>query len=217
MPIVTKEPRIKKEIKKIAKMERADSLKTIYEQLETNESQKCIYKLAKQCYRSTRIPLDVGLLKKQKKEEKLWTTLMQVAVPFFIAGCGTIGAGLVLGKVRDWDVFINISAIFVLVPSLSGLKGNLDMCLASRLSTQANLGNMDSTKEVISMVVGNISLVQVQAIVAATVVSIFAIVVNTITDRAIFGPYVLLLVACAVFTATTTCFVLGKLIAWAML
>ncbi|XP_026733981.1 solute carrier family 41 member 2-like isoform X2 [Trichoplusia ni] len=58
------------------------------------------------------------------KEERWWTTLMQVAVPFFIAGCGTIGAGLVLGTVRDWDVFINVSAIFVLVPSLSGLKGN---------------------------------------------------------------------------------------------
>lgn len=143
-----------------------------------------------------------------KKEEKWWNTLMQVAVPFFIAGCGTIGAGLVLGTVRDWDVFLNISAIFVLVPSLSGLKGNLDMCLASRLSTQANLGNMNSSREVISMVVGNISLVQVQAIVAATVVSIFAIVVNTITDRAINGSYVLLLIASAVFTATTTCFVL---------
>uniref|UniRef100_A0A2A4JCT5 SLC41A/MgtE integral membrane domain-containing protein n=1 Tax=Heliothis virescens TaxID=7102 RepID=A0A2A4JCT5_HELVI len=142
------------------------------------------------------------------KEERWWNTLMQVAVPFFIAGCGTIGAGLVLGTVRDWDVFINVSAIFVLVPSLSGLKGNLDMCLASRLSTQANLGNMKSSREVISMVVGNISLVQVQAIVAATVVSIFAIVVNTITDRAINGSYVLLLVASAVFTATTTCFVL---------
>lgn len=143
-----------------------------------------------------------------KKEEKLWNTLMQVAVPFFIAGCGTIGAGLVLGTVRDWEVFQTISAIFVLVPSLSGLKGNLDMCLASRLSTQANLGNMESTREVISMVVGNISLVQVQAIVAATVVSIFAIVVNTITDRTVNGSYVLLLIASAVFTATTTCFVL---------
>ncbi|KAH9643903.1 hypothetical protein HF086_016453 [Spodoptera exigua] len=96
-----------------------------------------------------------------KKEERWWTTLMQVAVPFFIAGCGTIGAGLVLGHVKEWDVFVNVSAIFVLVPSLSGLKGNLDMCLASRLSTQANLGNMSSTREVISMVVGNISLVQV--------------------------------------------------------
>ncbi|CAH1643946.1 unnamed protein product [Spodoptera littoralis] len=143
-----------------------------------------------------------------KKEERWWSTLMQVAVPFFIAGCGTIGAGLVLGHVKEWDVFVNVSAIFVLVPSLSGLKGNLDMCLASRLSTQANLGNMSSTREVISMVVGNISLVQVQAIVAATVVSIFAIIVNIITDRAINGSYVLLLIASAVFTATTTCFVL---------
>ncbi|XP_013200138.1 solute carrier family 41 member 1 isoform X2 [Amyelois transitella] len=143
-----------------------------------------------------------------KKEERWWNTLMQVAVPFFIAGCGTIGAGLVLGTVKDWDVFVNVSAIFVLVPSLSGLKGNLDMCLASRLSTQANLGNMESTREVISMVVGNISLVQVQAIVASTVVSIFAIVVNSITDRQINGNYILLIIASAVFTATTTCFVL---------
>ncbi|XP_049881868.1 solute carrier family 41 member 1-like isoform X1 [Pectinophora gossypiella] len=143
-----------------------------------------------------------------KREEKWYHTLMQVAVPFFIAGCGTIGAGLVLGQVRDWDVFVQVSAIFVLVPSLSGLKGNLDMCLASRLSTQANLGNMESGKEVISMVVGNISLVQVQAIVAATVVSIFAIVINTITDRTFNGSYVLLLTSSAVFTATTTCFIL---------
>lgn len=51
---------------------------------------------------------------------------------------------------------------------------------------------------------------QVQAIVAATVVSIFAIVVNIITDRGINGSYILLLIASAVFTATTTCFVLGK-------
>ncbi|XP_050678407.1 solute carrier family 41 member 1-like isoform X2 [Leptidea sinapis] len=143
-----------------------------------------------------------------KKEEKWYSTLLQVAVPFFIAGCGTIGAGLVLGTVRNWDVFIEVSAIFVLVPSLSGLKGNLDMCLASRLSTQANLGNMKSPREVISMVVGNISLVQVQAIVAATVVSMFAIVVNAITDRAFNGSYILLLISSAVFTATTTCFVL---------
>ncbi|XP_053619310.1 solute carrier family 41 member 2-like isoform X5 [Plodia interpunctella] len=143
-----------------------------------------------------------------KKEERWWNTLMQVAVPFFIAGCGTIGAGLVLGTVKDWDVFVNVSAIFVLVPSLSGLKGNLDMCLASRLSTQANLGNMESSREVISMVVGNVSLVQVQAIVASTVVSIFAIVVNTITDRQLNGNYILLIIASAVFTATTTCFVL---------
>lgn len=58
-------------------------------------------------------------------------------------------------------MFQQIRALYVLVPALLGLKGNLDMCLASRLSTQANLGNMRGRKEVIKMIVGNIGLVQV--------------------------------------------------------
>ncbi|XP_077288365.1 solute carrier family 41 member 2-like [Arctopsyche grandis] len=147
-------------------------------------------------------------IQRPKKEEKWWSTLIQVAVPFFIAGIGTIGAGLVLGHVQEWDVFKNVSAIFVLVPSLSGLKGNLDMCLASRLSTQANLGKMTSVKEITTMVVGNISLVQVQAIVAAIIVAVFAIAVNAIIDQEFSINNALLLTSAAVFTATTTCFVL---------
>lgn len=46
------------------------------------------------------------------------------------------------------------------------------MCLASRLSTQANLGNMTTSREILSMVVGNIALVQVQAIVASFIVAV---------------------------------------------
>jgi hypothetical protein len=34
------------------------------------------------------------------KHERSWSTALQVAVPFFIAGAGTIGAGLMLGKVE---------------------------------------------------------------------------------------------------------------------
>jgi solute carrier family 41 len=58
-------------------------------------------------------------------------------------------------------VFVEVSELFILVPALLGLKGNLDMCLASRLSTQANLGNMVSAKDIWSQVVGNVALVQV--------------------------------------------------------
>lgn len=71
-----------------------------------------------------------------------------------------------IGGVQRWKVFLHISELFILVPALLGLKGNLDMCLASRLSTQANLGRMTSRSDVIHMVVGNIALVQVQATVA---------------------------------------------------
>ncbi|KAG8238292.1 hypothetical protein J437_LFUL017047 [Ladona fulva] len=95
------------------------------------------------------------------EKEKWWSTLMQVAVPFLIAGVGTIGAGLVLGMVQHWPVFMEVSELFILVPALLGLKGNLDMCLASRLSTQTNLGNMETAKEIWKIVIGNIALVQV--------------------------------------------------------
>jgi hypothetical protein len=34
------------------------------------------------------------------KQEKCWSTTLQVAVPFFLAGIGTIAAGLTLGMVQ---------------------------------------------------------------------------------------------------------------------
>lgn len=59
-------------------------------------------------------------------------------------------------------VFKDIGNLIILIPPILGLKGNLDMCLASRLSTQANLGTMSSTSELIKMIVGNIAIVQVR-------------------------------------------------------
>ncbi|CRK91288.1 CLUMA_CG004966, isoform A [Clunio marinus] len=141
--------------------------------------------------------------------EKWWQTTIQVSIPFFLAGIGTIGAGIILGIVETWEVFTAIPELFILVPALLGLKGNLDMCLASRLSTQANLGNMESKKELLHMVVGNISLVQVQATVAAFIVSVFSVSVGILTTEPAFSwDHAFLLTASAMFTATTSCFVL---------
>jgi len=59
----------------------------------------------------------------------------QVLLPFLVAGAGMVAAGLVLDIVQHWEVFQKVSEIFILVPALLGLKGNLEMTLASRLST----------------------------------------------------------------------------------
>ncbi|XP_017147640.1 solute carrier family 41 member 1 isoform X2 [Drosophila miranda] len=142
------------------------------------------------------------------KQEKWTTILLQVSIPFFLAGIGTIGAGIVLGKVEKWYVFKNVSELFILVPALLGLKGNLDMCLASRLSTQVNLGNMTSRKNVVRMIVGNIALVQVQAIVASFLVAMFAVSVGAAMTGEFYFENVMLLTASAMFTATSSCFVL---------
>jgi hypothetical protein len=69
------------------------------------------------------------------KKESILETLIQVFIPFMIAGFGMMAAGLLLDAVQHWDVYVNINEIFILVPALLGLKGNLEMTLASRLST----------------------------------------------------------------------------------
>lgn len=143
------------------------------------------------------------------KKEKWYSVTIQIFIPFMIAGMGTIGAGLVLGTVEEYEVFKNVKALFILVPSILGLKGNLDMCLASRLSTQANMGKMESKTEMIKMIIGNIGLVQVQAIVAACLVSLFAVSVSAIMTGVFSFNDALLLAASSVLTATVSCFILG--------
>lgn len=48
-------------------------------------------------------------------------------------------AGIVLDIVQHWSLFREVPETFILVPALLGLKGNLEMTLASRLSTQVSL------------------------------------------------------------------------------
>ncbi|KAK2587188.1 hypothetical protein KPH14_002933 [Odynerus spinipes] len=152
------------------------------------------------------------------RTERWYHTTLQISVPFFIAGVGTIGAGLVLDRVQHWPVFKTIGQLLILVPALLGLKGNLDMCLASRLSTQANLGNMHKFREIMKMIIGNIAIVQIQAIVAAILVALFAIIVGAIQDLVhkeegtaglpFEWNYALLLATSSVCTATSSCFIL---------
>lgn len=55
--------------------------------------------------------------------------------------------------------------IIILVPALLGLKGNLEMTLASRLSTESNMGHMDTHKQKLNLIVGNMALIQVITII----------------------------------------------------
>lgn len=42
-------------------------------------------------------------------------------------------------SIQHWTVFTEVTEVFILVPALLGLKGNLEMTLASRLSTAVSL------------------------------------------------------------------------------
>eukprot|EP00096_Caligus_rogercresseyi_P000961 TRINITY_DN11546_c0_g1_i1.p1 TRINITY_DN11546_c0_g1~~TRINITY_DN11546_c0_g1_i1.p1 ORF type:complete len:508 (-),score=151.65 TRINITY_DN11546_c0_g1_i1:480-2003(-) len=148
----------------------------------------------------------------EKEETALWITF-QIFIPFLLAGLGMVGAGLVLDSVQHWEVFENVSEIFILVPALLGLKGNLEMTLASRLSTHAHLGHLDTPKNIYSLVLGNLALVQCQGIVVGFLASAFAIIMGLLrsSDTQIVDEFYhgLLLCASSVVTASIASLVLG--------
>ncbi|XP_063220530.1 solute carrier family 41 member 1-like [Bacillus rossius redtenbacheri] len=138
---------------------------------------------------------------------------VQVFIPFLIAGLGMVGAGLVLDVVQHWIVFEVITEIVILVPALLGLKGNLEMTLASRLSTQANLGHMDTPNQQWSMIVGNLTLIQCQAIVVGFLGSLVAIVMGGIKSYSVELDHAFLLCASSLVTSSLASFVLGLITA----
>ncbi|XP_065350062.1 solute carrier family 41 member 1-like isoform X2 [Cloeon dipterum] len=146
---------------------------------------------------------------KFEPEENAFSIAVQVFIPFLVAGLGMVGAGLVLDIVQHWEVFRVVSEVFILVPALLGLKGNLEMTLASRLSTQANLGYMDTPKQQWSLIVGNLSLIQCQAIVVGFLASMAAMIMGWIPEGKFDIDHGLLLCASSLVTASLASFVLG--------
>ncbi|XP_075219257.1 solute carrier family 41 member 1 isoform X2 [Lycorma delicatula] len=143
------------------------------------------------------------------RKESFWYLVLQVLFPFIIAGMGMACAGMVFAEVQEWPVYVNVSEIIILVPSLLGLKGNLEMTLASRLSTHANLGRMDCFREQWYLFVGNISLVQCQAVVVGLLSSIVATLMVLVTKREFNMSHTLLLTSCSIVTASVASFILG--------
>lgn len=145
----------------------------------------------------------------EQSEETSLSICLQVTLPYIIAGFGMVLAGMVLDVVQHWPVYTEVSEIFILVPALLGLKGNLEMTLASRLSTQANLGNMDKKSEQWKMIAGNMALIQGQAIVVGFLASVVAMIMGWIPDGVFKFQHGLLLCASSMCTASLASFILG--------
>ncbi|KAH8293450.1 hypothetical protein KR054_000622 [Drosophila jambulina] len=146
------------------------------------------------------------------QSERWYSTLMQIAIPFFLAGAGTITAGLMLGVVQDWNVYHQVNELFVLVSVLCGLKGNLDMCVASRICTHSNVGDLSDGKTLLKIVVGNMALVQLQAIICSTLLSLITVAVSYALNRNQSYKQFPLLAAAALITSSSSCFLLDSFV-----
>ncbi|CAG8471317.1 3297_t:CDS:2 [Funneliformis mosseae] len=123
----------------------------------------------------------VGKAKKQKMFDindlnDEYSLAFEAIPPLLVAVAGLMFAGWLLDAVQYWPVFIRVKELFILVPVLLNLKGNLEMNLASRLSTSANLGELDKPNARYALVWGNLAVLQVQSLIVGAVAGLFSFI-----------------------------------------
>ncbi|XP_018335015.1 solute carrier family 41 member 1-like [Agrilus planipennis] len=145
----------------------------------------------------------------ESDSETLWATSVQMFIPFLLSGFGMVAASLLLDVVQHWPVYQKVSEVYILVPALLGLKGNLEMTLASRLSTHANLGHLDSSRQQWNLTVSNLALIQCQAIIVGFLASLAAVILGWVPSGQFDINHALLLCASSVATASGASLLLG--------
>ena len=106
----------------------------------------------------------------------------------------TVGPGLgvqiaslkrrkILTTPQRWRAMREVDQLIMIIPVVLNLKGNLEMNLSARLGTAANIGELDDPSVRRSIIIGNLSLLQVQAISVSFIASCTALILGRIVPQ----------------------------------
>ncbi|PKI84544.1 hypothetical protein MVES_001820 [Malassezia vespertilionis] len=105
--------------------------------------------------------------------------LMQTLPMLIVALLGLLLSGAVLANITHWSAFSKVDKFFILVPIMMNLKGNLELNLSLRMSTAANIGELDNRRTRRAIVLGNMALLQAQALIVAFAAGILSFILGS--------------------------------------
>ncbi|TPX39486.1 hypothetical protein SeMB42_g06357 [Synchytrium endobioticum] len=138
--------------------------------------------------------------KEQKRPDFRIIQVIQLAIEvlpsLLIALLGLALAGRRLDQLPSYESFSVRPSLFILAPVLLNLKGCLETSLASRISTSAHMGILNSSSDIMNFATGAVALLQARGMVAAAVAGLFAWIMSDSNTSDLF------VVVCAAMVST---------------
>uniref|UniRef100_A0A0N5A383 MgtE domain-containing protein n=1 Tax=Parastrongyloides trichosuri TaxID=131310 RepID=A0A0N5A383_PARTI len=133
-------------------------------------------------------------------------------VTLALAGSGMAFAGKFLDHGQKSELFTKYPSLIAILPPLIGMKGNIEMTLASRLGTLANQNMLEFSKKSLKHFLPNIALVCLQSVVLSTLATF---VVNYFCLKTIFFDGAIVVYITSVGTAFLASTILSHLVVFA--
>ncbi|KAF7323489.1 Mg transporter [Mycena chlorophos] len=121
------------------------------------------------------------------KPPGVWTHVKAIVVEsaptLLFSTMGLLFTGELLDHVSRWKALQQVDQLIIVIPVILNLKGNLEMNLSARLGTAANVGELDEKKARRAIILGNLTLLQVQATVVSFVASAVSLLLGLVLPR----------------------------------
>ncbi|EJF62723.1 hypothetical protein DICSQDRAFT_58022 [Dichomitus squalens LYAD-421 SS1] len=109
--------------------------------------------------------------------------VLETAPTLLLTTIGLLFTGEILDSVSHWKAMTRIDELIMIIPVILNLKGNLEMNLSARLGTSANMGDLDIPEKRRSIILGNLTLLQVQATVVSFSAAIVAFAMSKVVPN----------------------------------
>ncbi|GAK62451.1 solute carrier family 41 member 1 [Moesziomyces antarcticus] len=114
---------------------------------------------------------------------RFWEIAREALPTLIISLLSLMFSGELLVHIARWPVFRKVDKLFILIPILLNMKGNLEMNLSLRMSTSANIGELDVRRTRETLIRGNMALLQVQAMIVSMFAGVLAFVLGVVTPE----------------------------------